>query len=71
MGNSGGFGQHPCAPSVEHLTPQSQQGCDHLANLVPAHNWCNARRGDALSYDPALDPLHQEKVVRVLAESQS
>lgn len=29
----------------DHVVPTSRGGTDHLTNLVPACNWCNAQKG--------------------------
>lgn len=38
---------HPGADTADHLTPRSRAGTDALANLRPAHLFCNTGRGAA------------------------
>lgn len=38
-------GDDYCA-SIDHVIPVSHNGTSHLRNLLLAHRWCNARRGN-------------------------
>lgn len=45
---------HPDATTVDHVHPRSRGGTDALANLRPAHLFCNTGRGASPPRPPAV-----------------
>lgn len=48
----------PGATTADHVQPRSRGGTDALANLEPAHRFCNTGRGAA---DPRPRPVTAER----------